>query len=46
MIAAGVDPAMSRRLFEEQPLDRLLLMGRAPWRARGRLAGGRVLAPC
>lgn len=44
MIAAGVDPsAMSRRLFEEQPLDRLLLMGRALERARP-LAGGRVLA--
>lgn len=44
MIEAGVDPAvMSRRLFEEQPLDRLLLMGRALERARP-LAGGRMLA--
>jgi phosphoesterase RecJ-like protein len=44
MIEAGVDPAtMSRRLFEEQPLDRLLLMGRALERATP-LAGGRMLA--
>lgn len=44
MLEAGVDPAvMSRRLFEEQPLDRLLLMGRALERARP-LAGGRMLA--
>ncbi len=44
MIAAGVDPAaMSRRLFEEQPLDRLLLMGRALEGARA-LADGRMLA--
>ena len=44
MIAAGVDPsAMSRRLFEEQPLDRLRLLGRAIEHARP-LAGGRVLA--
>ncbi|MGD9571549.1 MAG: bifunctional oligoribonuclease/PAP phosphatase NrnA [Thermoleophilia bacterium] len=44
MIAAGVDPSvMSRRLFEEQPLDRLLLMGRALEGARS-LAGGRMLA--
>jgi phosphoesterase RecJ-like protein len=44
MIEAGVDPApMSRRLFEEQPLDRLLLMGKALERSR-RLAGGRMLA--
>jgi phosphoesterase RecJ-like protein len=44
LIEAGVDPAtMSRRLSEEQPLDRLLLMGRALERAR-RLAGGRMLA--
>ena len=34
---------MSRRLYEEQPLDRLLLMGRALERARP-LAGGRMLA--
>ena len=44
MIEAGVDPAaMSRRLYEEQPLDRLLLMGRALERAQP-LAGGRMLA--
>lgn len=44
MIEAGVDPAaMSRRLYEEQPLDRLLLMGRALEHART-LADGRVLA--
>ena len=41
MIEAGVDIAeMSRRLYEEQPLDRLLLTGRALERARP-LAGGR-----
>jgi bifunctional oligoribonuclease and PAP phosphatase NrnA len=44
MIEAGVDvAAMSRRLYEEQPLERLLLMGRALEHART-LAGGRVLA--
>lgn len=44
MIAAGVDPsAMSRQLFEEQPLDRLLLMGRA-LEGASQLAGGRLLA--
>ncbi len=44
MIAAGVDPAaMSRRLFEEQPLDRLRLTGRAIEGATS-LAGGRMLA--
>lgn len=44
MIAAGVDPAaMSRRLYEEQPLDRLLLMGRALEGAHS-LADGRMLA--
>lgn len=44
MIEAGVDPAvMSRRLYEEQPLDRLLLMGRALEASRP-LAGGRMLA--
>ena len=44
MIEAGVDPAaLSRRLYEEQPLDRLLLMGRALESARP-LAGGRMLA--
>lgn len=44
MIEAGVDPAvMSRRLYEEQPLDRLLLMGRALESAKP-LAGGRMLA--
>ena len=44
LIEAGVDPAeMSRRLYEEQPLDRLLLTGRALERARP-LAGGRMLA--
>ena len=43
LIEAGVDPAeMSRRLYEEQPLDRLLLTGRALERARP-LAGGRAL---
>lgn len=43
LIEAGVDPAeMSRRLYEEQPLDRLLLTGRALERARP-LAGGRML---
>ena len=34
---------MSRILYEEQPLDRLLLMGRALERAQS-LAGGRMLA--
>jgi phosphoesterase RecJ-like protein len=44
MIAAGVDPAaMSRRLYEEQPLDRLKLMGKALERSQA-LAGGRMLA--
>jgi len=44
LIDAGVDPArMSRILYEEQPLDRLLLMGRALERAQS-LAGGRMLA--
>jgi len=44
MIEAGVDPAAtSRRLYEEQPLDRLLLMGRALESSRA-LAGGRMLA--
>lgn len=44
LIEAGVDPArMSRILYEEQPLDRLLLMGRALERAQS-LAGGRMLA--
>ena len=44
MIEAGVDPAaLSRRLYEEQPLDRLLLMGRALESSRP-LAGGRMLA--
>jgi len=43
LIEAGVDPAeMSRRLYDEQPLDRLLLTGRALERARP-LAGGRML---
>ena len=45
LIEAGVDPAeISRRLYEELPLDRLLLMGRALERARS-LAGGRMLGP-
>ena len=44
MIEAGVDPAaISRRLYEEQPLDRLLLLGRALEGAQS-LAGGRMLA--
>ncbi len=44
MNEAGVDPAaISRRLYEEQPLERLLLMGRALEGARS-LAGGRMLA--
>jgi phosphoesterase RecJ-like protein len=44
MIEAGADPAeMARRLYEEQPLDRLLLTGRALAQARS-LAGGRMLA--
>jgi bifunctional oligoribonuclease and PAP phosphatase NrnA len=43
LVEAGVDPAeMARRLYEEQPLDRLLLTGRALERARP-LAGGRAL---
>lgn len=43
LIDAGVDPAeMARVLYEEQPLDRLLLTGRALERARP-LAGGRAL---
>ncbi len=43
LIEAGVNPAdMSRRLYEEQPLERLLLAGRALERARP-LAGGRAL---
>lgn len=44
MIEAGVDiAAISRRLYEEQPLERLLLTGRALEHARP-LAGGRMLA--
>jgi phosphoesterase RecJ-like protein len=44
MIEAGADPAdVARRLYEELPLDRLLLTGRALERARP-LAGGRLLA--
>lgn len=44
MIEAGVDPAaVSRRLYEEQPLDRLKLMGKALERSQA-LAGGRMLA--
>jgi phosphoesterase RecJ-like protein len=44
LIEAGVDPSeMARRLYEEQPLDRLRLTGRALERARP-LAGGRALA--
>jgi phosphoesterase RecJ-like protein len=44
LIEAGVDPAeMGRRLYEEQPLDRILLTGRALERARS-LARGRMLA--
>jgi phosphoesterase RecJ-like protein len=44
MIEAGVDIAsISRRLYEEQPLERLLLIGRALEHAR-LLAGGRMLA--
>jgi phosphoesterase RecJ-like protein len=44
MIEAGVDIAgISRRLYEEQPLERLLLIGRALEHARP-LAGGRMLA--
>ena len=44
LIEAGADPSeLSRRLYEELPLDRLLLMGRALERARS-LAGGRMLA--
>lgn len=44
MIEAGVDiAAISRRLYEEQPMERLLLIGRALEHARP-LAGGRMLA--
>lgn len=44
LIEAGADPAeLSRRLYEDLPLDRLLLTGRALERARS-LAGGRMLA--
>lgn len=44
MIEAGVDTAaIARRLYEEQPLERLLLIGRALEHARP-LAGGRMLA--
>lgn len=44
LIEAGADPAeIARRLYEEQPLDRLLLTGRALQHARP-LAGGRMLA--
>ena len=44
MIEAGVDIAgIARRLYEEQPLERLLLIGRALEHARP-LAGGRMLA--
>jgi phosphoesterase RecJ-like protein len=44
MIEAGVDiAAISRRLYEEQPLERLLLIGKALEHARP-LAGGRMLA--
>jgi phosphoesterase RecJ-like protein len=43
-IEAGADIAsISRRLYEEQPLERLLLIGRALEHART-LAGGRMLA--
>ncbi|MGD9694607.1 MAG: bifunctional oligoribonuclease/PAP phosphatase NrnA [Thermoleophilia bacterium] len=43
LIDAGADVAeISRRLYEEQPLDRLVLIGRALAGAR-RLAGGRML---
>lgn len=43
LIEAGVDPAeMSQRLYEEQPLERLLLTGRALERSR-LLADGRML---
>jgi bifunctional oligoribonuclease and PAP phosphatase NrnA len=43
LVAAGVDPSvMSRRLFEEQPLARLVLLGRALERARV-LADGRLI---
>ena len=44
LIEAGADPAaIARRLYEELPLDRLLLTGRALERARP-MAGGRMLA--
>jgi phosphoesterase RecJ-like protein len=44
LIEAGADPAaIARHLYEEQPLDRLLLTGRALERAR-LLADGRMLA--
>ena len=44
MIEAGVDTAaIARRLYEEQPLERLLLIGRALEHARP-LAGGGLLA--
>jgi bifunctional oligoribonuclease and PAP phosphatase NrnA len=40
LVAAGADPsAISQRLYEEQPLDRVLLMGRALGRARLALEG-------
>lgn len=44
LLEAGADNAeLARRLYEDQPLDRLLLMGRALDRSR-RLAGGRMVA--
>jgi phosphoesterase RecJ-like protein len=44
LIEAGADPAeLARRLYEEQPLDRLLLTGRALAHARP-MVGGRMLA--
>jgi phosphoesterase RecJ-like protein len=44
LIEAGADPSeLSRRLYAEWPLDRLLLMGRALERSRS-MAGGRMLA--
>jgi phosphoesterase RecJ-like protein len=44
LLEAGADHAeLARRLYEDQPLDRLLLMGRALDRSR-RLAGGRMVA--
>jgi bifunctional oligoribonuclease and PAP phosphatase NrnA len=43
LLEAGVDHAqMARRLYEDQPLDRLVLMGRALDRAH-RLADGRLM---